>query len=413
MFDQDRWQEIFAVLKSNKLRSTLTAFGIFWGILMLIVMIGAGTALQNGVFKNIGDFATNSCFIWTQSTTLPYKGFKKGRRFSFDLSDSEILRERVHGIKHVSPRYNRGSVNISYKKKVEAYSIMGDFPEFNKIDPVDILEGRFVNQKDIDENRKIIVIGIRPSEVLFNSHKEALGKYLKINGVYFQVVGVFKSKHGANDSYNENIIMPLTTMQRCFNLGTVVGWFSVTAKENIPVKEVEAEAISLLKAAHFVHPDDKMAIGHFNVQEQLIKVNGLFLGIKILIWIVGIGMLTAGLIGVSNVMLIVVRERTQEFGIQRAIGATPANIISQLLLESVILTFTAGYIGMFIGAVLLEWFNKIIIDNGIDFLYNPEINIKVAISALMVLIIGGLLAGIAPALRAVSIKPVDAIRSEY
>lgn len=415
MFEKDRWREVFHVMKQNKLRTFLTAFGIAWGIFMLMVMLGASSGLGNGLSRNMGDFDVNSCFMWTQETTLPYKGFKKGRNYNFELKDIEMLKQKMPEIQYLAPRLDRGNQVISRNNKTEGFNILGDFPEYNKIDPVTMLKGRFINNKDVSDCRKVIVIGERVSNALFEKDEEVLGQYIKINGIYFKVIGVYRSKHsgGWGDYQNGCIDMPLTTMQKAFNLGNIVGWFGMTADSETSVKIIEEQAITLLKAAHFIHPDDDMAIGHQNVAENFKKFNGLFLGISLLVWIVGLGTLFAGVVGVSNIMLVVVRERTQEFGIQRALGATPWKIIGQLLMESVFLTATAGYVGLYVGIGLVELIKRILPPESANVFYNPSISLKVAFSALIILVISGLLAGIIPARKAVSMKPIDAIRSEF
>jgi putative ABC transport system permease protein len=415
MFERDRWTEIFHVLKQNKLRTFLTAFGIFWGILMLMIMLGASSGLGNGLSRNVGDHAINSCFMWTQQTTMPYKGFKKGRYYNFEIKDAEMLRKKIPGIEYLAPRLNRGAQPVSRNNKSEGFDIFGDYPEYNRIDPCTMLKGRYLNYKDILEARKVIVIGARVNETLFTPEEDAMGKYLKINGIYFEVVGVFKSKHTGDwgNYQNKSITMPLTTMQKSFNLGNMVGWFGMTSKPGVSVKEIETKSISLLKAAHYVNPEDEMAVGHQNVEEMVKKFRGLFIGIMLVVWIVGLGTLFAGVVGVSNIMLVVVRERTQEIGIQRAIGASPWRIIGQLLMESVFLTATAGYIGLFCGIGLVELVNLALPPSALDVFYNPQISLKIAFVSLAVLVVAGLIAGIIPARQAVSMKPIDAIRSEY
>ncbi|MBN1598736.1 MAG: ABC transporter permease [Bacteroidales bacterium] len=415
MFERERWREVIHVLSKNKLRTFMTAFGILWGIFMLMIMLGASTGLSNGMKRNLGDFAVNSCFIWAQQTTMPYKGFKKGRHYNFELKDMDMLGKKIPEIEYLSPRMNRGNMPISRDKKTGGFNIFGDFPEFNNIDPMTIVKGRFLNHKDIQDRRKVVVIGERANEVLFEQDEDALGKYIKVNDVYFQVVGIFRSKHtgGWGNYQNQSVIMPLTTLQKTFNEGNTVHWFSITAKRGTSAKYIETKAISLLKAAHYVHPDDEMAVGHQNVEEEFKKFNGLFMGVNIVVWIVGLGTLFAGIIGVSNIMLVVVRERTQEFGIQRAVGATPWKIIGQLIMESVFLTVIAGYIGLFFGIGLVELVDMIISGQHIEAFYNPEVSLEIAFKALAVLVVAGTLAGIIPAKRAVSMKPIDAIRSEY
>jgi putative ABC transport system permease protein len=421
MFDLDRWQEIYQVLKKNKLRTFMTAFGVFWGIFMLVIMLGSGNGLENGVTQNFGDLATNSVFIWTQQTTIPYKGFPRGRRFNYQNSDIEALRNSIPEIKYLAPRlqaardFNQTS-NVVRGLKSGGFNIMGEFPEVNLIDPVNIIEGRFINDIDIREKRKVVTIGTKVGDILFEKGENPLNQYIQINGVYFQVVGISKSKRTGEQANqdNQNIFMPFTTLQRTFNYGDAVGFFAITSRDGIPVAVVEEKAIEVLKQRHSVAPADDRAIGHFNLETEYRKMRGLFTGIQALVWVVGIGTLIAGIIGVSNIMLVVVKERTREIGIQRAIGATPMVVISQIITEAVVLTTFAGYFGLVIGVGLLELINSILERSGAntEMFVHPGINFRVAVTALMILIVSGALAGMIPARRAVSIKPIDALRYE-
>jgi len=420
MIDIDKWKEIINALRKNKVRTFFTAFGVFWGIFMLIIMLGSGNGLHNAVFQNMGDFATNSCFMWTQQTSVPYKGFPRGRFFSFNNGDTEALLEKIPELKDLSPRLQGwggdGANNAIRKEKTGAFSINGDYPAWNRIDPVKITSGRFINELDIQENRKVVVIGRRVVETLFDAGENPLNEYIKINGVYFKVVGVFKSKKNGQQAEREeqNIHMPFTTLQKIYNYGDVVGWYAMTAKDNIPVDIVEKKARDILKARHSIAPEDERAIGGFNVSKEFRKMRGLFAGINGLIWIVGIGTLLAGVIGVSNIMLVIVKERTKEIGIQRALGATPMRVIMQIINESVFLTSIAGSIGLVIGFWLIELINYALEKGGgsSEMFKNPEVDMQIAISALIILIIAGIIAGLIPAKRAVSIKPIDALRSE-
>nr|NQU93362.1 ABC transporter permease [Bacteroidota bacterium] len=422
MFDRDLWQEIFHTLKKNKLRTFMTAFGVFWGIFMLIIMLGSGNGLENGVTDGMGDFATNSVFIWTERTTIPYKGLPRGRGFYFDNRDIKALKQNIPEIKYLAPKIRGwsagdGTNNTIRKNKSGAFSIMGEYPEWNKIDPMDIFMGRFINEIDINERRKVAVIGTRVREVLFEPDEDPLGQYIQLQGVYFQVVGVFKPLNtniNFGGEKEQSIYIPFTTLQKTYNYGDIVGWFSITSKENIPASIVEEKALKLLAQRHTVSPDDKEAFGHFNLEEEFNQMNGLFTGIAGLIWVVGIGTLLAGVIGISNIMLVIVKERTREIGIQRALGATPFNIISQIILESVFLTTIAGYFGLVAGVGLVEGINYMLINMGSDneMFKNPEVDFNVAVTALVILIFAGALAGLIPARRAVKIKPIDALRYE-
>jgi putative ABC transport system permease protein len=421
MFDLDRWQEIMSALKKNKLRTFFTAFGVFWGVFMLIVMLGSGAGLRNGVTGDFGDFATNSVFMWTRPTTIPYKGLPRARNYNFKNDDIEALRREVPEIDILAPRTQgggfRGGNNVIRGTKSGAFSVMGDYPEWNEIDPVNIDKGRFINNADLKEKRKVAVIGNKVYEVLFKPGEEAIGQYIQIQGIYFQVVGIFSPRNtGVNfgGEKAQSVFIPLTTFQRVYNWGDVIGWFAFTSKPGIPASEVEEKAATILKRRHSVSPDDAQAVGSFNMEKQYNQMNGLFAGINGLIWIVGIGTLMAGVIGISNIMLVIVKERTKEIGIQRAIGAKPWNIISQIITESVFLTTFAGYFGLVIGVGILEGVNYALTSSGAEsnMFKNPNIDFNMAVTALVILVISGAIAGLIPARKAVSIKPIDALRYE-
>jgi putative ABC transport system permease protein len=421
MFDLDRWHEIMSALKKNKLRTFFTAFGVFWGIFMLVIMLGSGTGLRNGVTSDFGDFATNSVFMWTRPTSIPYKGLPRARNYNFKNDDIDALKREIPEIEHLAPRTQgggfRGGNNVIRGSKSGAFSVMGDYPEWNLIDPVEINKGRFINNADLKEKRKIAVIGNKVYDVLFAPGEEAIGQYIQIQGIYFQVVGVFKPKNsGVNfgGDKEQSVFIPLTTFQRVYNWGDIIGWFAFTSKPGIAASEIEEKAAALLKRRHSVAPDDPQAIGSFNMEKQYNQMTGLFAGINGLIWIVGIGTLLAGVIGISNIMLVIVKERTKEIGIQRAIGAKPWNIISQIITESVFLTTFAGYVGLVIGVAVLEGVNYILSSANTDsnMFKNPSIDFNMAVTALVILVISGAVAGLIPARKAVSIKPIDALRYE-
>jgi len=416
MFDRDKWQEIFSTLRKNKLRTFLTAFGVFWGIFMLMIMLGSGNGLQNGVTQGFGDFATNSFFIWTNSTTMPYKGFPRGRRFWFNNEDIKALRENVSEIKYLAPKIQgwggEGSNNAVRGLRTGSFRIQGDYPEFNLIDPVN-LNGRFVNDFDIENKRKVAVIGSRVYDMLFEPGEDAIGEYIRLKGVYFKVVGIFtpKGKQDMGPDKTETIIIPFTTLQKVYNYGDVVGYFAITSKDDISATIAEEKVKKILAQRHSIHPDDKFAFGGYNIEEEFKKMTGLFLGINMLIWIVGIGTLIAGVIGVSNIMLVIIKERTREIGIKRAIGATPFSIVAQIIQESIFLTSIAGFWGLVAGVWILEGVASSLPESDTGMFANPEVDFNIAIKALILLIIAGALAGLIPAKRAVSIKPIDAIRN--
>ncbi len=422
MFDRDSWQEIFHTLKKNKLRTLLTAFGVFWGIFMLIIMLGSGAGLENGVTSGMGNFATNSFFVWTQRTTIPYKGFPRGRWFEFKNDDIQALRNNIPEIQYIAPKIRGwsagdGSNNTIRKNKTGAFSIMGEYPIWNKIDPMEMLKGRFINDNDIEQLRKIAIIGTRVQELLFEPDEDPIGEYIQIQGVYFRVAGVFKPLNTNIDFGGEKeqtIFLPFTTLQKTYNYGDVVGWFSFTSEPSVPASLVEGKVLQFLARRHSIHPDDEEAFGHFNLEEEFNQMTGLFNGINVLIWIVGIGTLLAGVIGISNIMLVIVKERTKEIGIQRALGATPARVMTQIVTESVFLTVIAGYFGLLIGVALVEGVNYLLVSSGStnEMFQRPEVDFNIAITALLILAFSGALAGLIPARRAVRIKPIDALRDE-
>lgn len=418
MFDLDKWQEIYSVLSKNKFRTALTAFGVIWGVFMLLVMMGGGSGLQNGVTQNFDDMASNSLFIWTQRTTIPYKGFPQGRSLNFKNDDTEALLKNIHEIKYLAPRAqsggHRGTSNVVRGLKTGGFSINGDVPAFFKIKTYKIIKGRLINQNDIDDNRKVAAIGRRVYESLYDSDEEPIGSHIEINGVYFTVVGLFEPKRmeGNDDEDAQSIFIPLTTFQRTFNWGDIVGWYSINIVDGVKATDMEDKLLSFLASRHNVSPEDKHAFGYWNTEREFTKINGLFRGIKALIWFVGLGTLIAGVIGISNIMLVIVKERTKEFGIKRALGATPFSIISQILTESVLITAIAGGIGLILGVLTVEVINKLMQGNEGQMFANPEVDLNIALWAIGILIFSGALAGLLPAFRAVSTRPIEALRTE-
>lgn len=400
----------------------MTAFGVFWGIFMLIIMLGSGAGLENGVSSGMGNFATNSFFVWTQRTSLPYKGFPRGRFYNFRNDDIKAIQDRIPEIKYIAPKIRGwsagdGTNNTIRKNKTGAFSIMGEYPTWIKIDPMEMLEGRFINEIDIEQKRKVAVIGTRVREVLFEPDENPIGDYIRIQGVYFQVVGVFKPLNtniNFGGEKEQSIFLPFTTLQKTYNYGDIVGWFSITSADNVPASLAEEKVIELLANRHSIHPDDNEAFGHFNLEEEFEQMSGLFAGINGLIWIVGIGTLLAGVIGISNIMLVIVKERTKEIGIQRALGATPFDIIRQIVVEAIFLTSISGYVGLVLGVALVEGINYMLLSSGAEneMFKSPEVDFAIALKALVILIFSGALAGMIPAYRAVKFRPIDALRDE-
>ena len=411
----EKLKEVFEVLSKNKLRTFLTAFGVGWGILMLVIMLGAGKGLENGVQRQFGGMAANSMFMWSRPTSMAYKGFKEGRYFNFNNADTKALKDNIPEIEYISPGLQlggwRGANNVKRGDKIGAFEINGYTPDAQYVKLLKIPRGRFINEHDIEQKRKVCLIGKRVEEVLFDPGEEILGQYIEVQGVHFKIIGLFESSRYGDqaDDENQSIYIPFSTFQSAYNMGDLVFWYVLTAYADVPAKVVEDKAKKLLKERHNVHPDDNRGIGGFNLAEEFQKINMVFIGIQFLSWFVGILTLFAGIIGISNIMLIVIRERTKEIGIRRSVGATPRSIIYQIMLESVILTSIAGSVGLTTGVWLLEILGGYIED---DSFTNPEVDFGVAITAVIILIISGLLAGLMPANRAVRINPVDALRSE-
>jgi putative ABC transport system permease protein len=419
IIDFDKWQEIVHTLRQNKLRTILTAFGVGWGIFMLIIMLGSGKGLQNGITANMGDFATNSMFIWTQPTTMAYKGFTRNRSYYFEYKDMEALKSKIPEIDIITPTVHGGgwqqnSTVINGLQK-GSFVVEGVMPDEYKVDPVEITGGRYINEMDELNVRKVAILGNRVYETLFKRGEDAINQYIKINGSYFQVIGVYKSKHtgGWGEQQNSNIFIPFKTTEQIYNYPNKVDHFSIVAKPQYDVAVVEKKVKKILAERHSVNPDDVGAFGCSNIGVEFKKMNGLFLGIRIFIWFVGIGTLLAGVIGVSNIMMIIINERTQEFGIKRALGATPMKIISTVISESVFLTSFTGAFALCFGMIILNLIDKIVGSPNTETPFrHPEVDLKVALTALAILVISGVIAGIIPSKRAVSIKPIEAIRNE-
>lgn len=416
MFDLDKWQEIYITIKKHKLRTFLTALGVFWGIFMLVLLMGAGKGLENGVMSLFGKHAKNSLYVWSNRTTKPYNGLPPGRFPRFTNDDIRAIEMSfADKIAYMSPRLHINSGEVSQGENHGAFNIRGDTPDLLYIDAIEVDKGRFLNAFDMTERRKVAVIGKRVEEVLFPNGAEAIGARIKTNGIEYLVVGVFKSnRRGGNAAEDEKeIYIPLSTAQQVSNRPNRIAWFVCAMYPNIRVSEVEGNLKALLKKRHQIAPDDPQGIGSDNVEEEFREVIGLFTGIKFIVWFVGIGSLIAGIIGVGNIMLIVVKERTKEIGIRKAMGATPASIISMVLLESVFITTIAGYLGLAFSTGLVVLMNLAIgVGGGVEFYTNPEVDIEVGLAALLILIISGALIGLIPAMHAANINPVEALKDE-
>jgi len=419
MFNKERWDEILEALNANRFRTVLTAFGVFWGIFILVILLALTNGLKNGVQSDFGDFATNTIFMWTQRTSMPYQGFTKGRNFNFKLSDVALLKEKFPQLRYVSPRNQlggyRGSNNVTRGDKTGAFNVYGDEPDYINQEPLDMLQGRFLSQSDIEQERKVAVVGTDVIKSLYDYGEDPIGSYLKINGINFMVIGVVKKTSSQGDSQEDanTIYIPFSTFGKAFNFGDVVSWMALTAVDQVPITEIKPMIMKEMRAAHKVHPNDERAIGHFDLAEQFQRITGLFSILSFVGYFVGALVLMSGVIGISNIMLIVVKERTKEIGIRRAIGATPKEIRAQVLQESMVLTLISGMAGISFAACVIWVMNSVLDALGsVDNFANPSVGMGVLFIALAILVISGLLAGMIPATRATQMKPVDALRMD-
>jgi len=417
MFDLDSWREIWAVLRSNRMRTALTAFGVFWGIMMLMLMLGFGSAMQQGMRRQTKGMATNLLFVWGQNTTKPYDGMQPNRIIKFRHSDIQLLRD-LPGVEWLAPRLQLGgwmsNFNVSYEGKTGAFNVFADYPEFRHILSFEYEAGRFINDRDIAEKRKVVVIGKAVVDELYPAGTNPIGTYVKINGVYFEVVGVTRTlrsgQQGDRDAHT--MFLPFTTMKVAFHIDDRVDFFALTARPGYDGPTVERQVRDALMKAHHVAPDDNVAIGSFNAFVLFSKFETVFFVLWAMSWIVGGATLLAGVVGVSNIMLITVKERTREFGVRKALGATPGSVISMVVKESIVLTSIAGLLGLAAGTGILAACGAVF-EKVPDFpLAAPIVSLQNAMVAVGVLIISGGLAGVMPASHAASIKPVEALRAE-
>ena len=414
LFDRDKWQEIFATIMKNKMRSFLTALGVFWGIFMLVFLLGMGKGLENGVYKDFGARAKNIMYVWATKTTMPYDGLPQGRRVQLELGNIDFLKEKVKEIDLIAPRNEVGPFNIEYMGEGASYNVRGELTDMPIIEAFKIHKGRYINDGDIAEARKVAVIGTTTKDVLFGE-EEAIGKHITIKGIDFKVVGVFGPDQVKEwtRSDTEVAVVPLTTLSRAFGTGDRIDYMVVSAKVGTNVADMEPKIRRYLKEMNRVHPDDPQGIGGFNLEKEFQQIQGLFLGIKVFLWFVGIGTLLAGVIGVSNIMLIIVKERTKEIGIRKALGATPRAIISMILTESVFITALSGYLGIVLGTFSIWGVSTLVgMAGDVDNFHNPEIKWYVGAIALLVLVVSGTIAGFIPALQASKVNPVVALKDE-
>lgn len=416
LFEKDLWREIFHSLKANGFRTVVTAFGVFWGVFILVLLLSASSGFQTGVLNKFEGTSTNSIFVWIQKTSIPYKGLPKNRTYRFKIQDAEAIKNHIKGIKVVSPQNSITTTTSHYLKNGE-FKIEGDFPEILLQKSLKSTQGRFINQLDINSSKKVAVIGWAVVDELFKKNEQVVGSYINIKGIAFKVIGVYKdtSMRGRSDIEQQKAIhIPFTTFSKTFNKGNKVSNFYITAEDNFPITDLKEDVLALLRKRHKIHPEDDRAIGHFDLNSFFVKFNMMFTALKGVSYFVGILILMSGIIGISNIMLIVIKERTKEIGIKRAIGATPGIIKKQILLESVVLTLISGMCGVIFSAFILYIANKQIdaIDPMDRMISNAVINIPTVIIIILILVVFGLFAGVIPAKKAVKMKPIDAIRTE-
>lgn len=409
MLDFGVWQEILSTMRKNKLRTFLTSFSVFWGIFILMILLGSGNGLEKGVMHNFSD-AMNSVWMWGGRTTMAHAGYNTGRQISFKNDDLEFLEQHYGSLENISGRIGLwgGEYHTSYKNNYGDFGIQAIHVGFQTTEALKLKSGRLLNITDVEKFRKVTIIGRIVEERLFKE-EDPIGKYVNINGIPFLVVGVFDDIH---DGEVERLYIPISVAQKTFRPGTNVGTMTFTLGDaSVDESEALIEDIrKKLAAKHSIHEDDQSAMGTFNALKEYKQTQAIFKGINLFVGIIGVFTLIAGIVGVSNIMLIVVKERTKEFGIRKAIGATPGSIIGLIILEALIITSIAGYLGLLAGISLLE----VIAANmpASDFFRNPGVDFKIAIRAVLLIMGAGMLAGFVPARRASKIKPIVALRDE-
>ncbi len=420
IFDKDTWQEIFGSIGQNKLRTVITIIGVLWGIFLYILLSGIAKGVDNGFEQRFERISSNSLFVWTQNTSIPYLGFKIDRRWNIKLNDVETLKMEIPEIKNIAPRIQKGNwgsqgASVTNGQRNGTYNIYGDYPILKVVSQKDIYDGgRFINHLDIKEERKVCVIGERTKKELFSDDINPIGKYININNIYFKVIGIHKfvDEGGGSFADDGDIHVPFSTFKRLYNTGDIVGFLLIAGFDDVDILKVERQVKNLLKKIHNVHPDDERAIGAFNLGALFTRIKNFANGMSFISLVIGVATIIAGVIGIGNILLISVKERTKEIGIRRAIGASPNHIRKQIILESVFLTVVAGIIGIILGAFVLYVVN-IATQNLEDIPFtNATVPLYYIFAALLMMIGLGTLIGFVPAEKAISIRPIDALRDE-
>jgi len=413
LLDSDLWEEIFDSLRKNRTRTFLTAFGIFWGVFMLILLMGGGKGLESMLGENFAGSASNSGFMIANTTSEPYKGFRSGRYWNLELDDVARIRNCVPEISVCTPTIRRWGTSAQANDRSCSVSLVGHYADYSKVDNPKIKHGRAIMDADGLQLRKVCVIGRRIAEELFTGVENPCGQFIQIDKVNYCVIGVSgKGAGGINIGNNpeRTVYLPYETMRQMYNRGNQIDILSLVAKDQYPMSEVQYKVEALLKRVHMIHPNDTQALIKVNTEAIFSMIDSLFTGVSILVWMIGLGTLLAGAIGVSNIMVVTVKERTTEIGIRRAIGATPRDILTMVMSESIVLTLIAGMSGISLAVLILQ-----AVENATHAEFPTaqyQISFGVAVGASLLLTVLGILAGLAPAIRAMNIKPVDAMREE-
>ena len=408
LIDKDTWQELRESLTKNKLRTVITMIGVWWGILLLIGLLGSAKGIENKFSVQFGDYATNSVFIWGQSTSKAFKGYQEGRRPRLKFSHLEKIKNQVKGIKFLLPRTSK-DVQVVRGVQYDNFGLSGDFPMLDQIQKKNLISGRFINQLDVDDSKKVAVISDDVYKQLFDIDEKAIGEFIKINEISYKVIGVFEQ---GDFDFGGELHIPFTTFRDVYNQGDNIGWITVTGEDGYNIRQIENDVKLVLKNLTYVHPDDNRAFGSFNLGELFERFEGFLMGMQFLTWFVGIATLIAGVFAIGNILLITVKERTKEIGIRRAIGATPFEIKRQIVLESIFLTIIAGILGIISGGWILIAMDNAFGSGPDSVLINASVPILVVFISLIILVVFGTLIGLIPANRATSIKPIDALREE-
>jgi len=416
LFDRDLWIEIFHTLSKNMFRTFLTMLGVIFAMIILVLLLGSANGMSNGFNKLFAGTASNSLFVWGQSTSEPYKGFERGRRIRYKIEDADILKKQIPEIEVLAPRIelgsHRGIVTVYRNGQTSGSAVYGDYPEIDNITKKKLVEGRFLNQTDIDGSKKVCVIGEETYKLLFDKGENAIGQDIRINGIYFSVVGIYKPNNNINIDGENAVFIPFTTFQKAFNSGDRMGWMAIAVEDNTPVAFVEKQIKDILKAKYDIPPDDERAIGSFDMSEIFNNITAFTTVLKGFSFFVGIFTLLAGVIAISNILLITVKERTQEIGVRRALGATPVIVKRQIVVEAIVLTAFAGLVGFAISVGILSLLDAMF-GSGDDFPFvKPMISVPQFVISFVLMVGLSVLIGLLPANRAVKIRPIEALREE-